>query len=207
MSNIENLFPIPIGWYNHQDGLTKEEKKYLIEDQKHKPNEGNTTSEFRKILHNKKCASLRQFIEESLENYFDQVYKPKQDVEPYITQSWCNYSKPGQWHHKHAHPNSIISGVYYIQAEMTDKIMFYHPKRYHQIRVHPPRDWNMFNSESWWYGVTTGQLVLFPSSLEHHVPPVEGKETRISLSFNTFLKGMVGDNDSLTGLELENTKY
>ena len=204
---IDNLFPIPIGWYKNEEGLTKTEKKFLIEDQEEKPNEGNTTSKFRRILHDKKCESLKQFVEESLENYFDQVYKPKSDVEPYITQSWCNYSKTGQWHHKHRHPNSFISGVYYIQADVTDKIQFFHPKQYQQIRIHPPRDFNTWNSESWWYGIETGLLVLFPSSFEHFVPPVTAKQTRISLSFNTFLKGMVGDNDSLTGLEIENTKY
>ena len=203
---IDNLFPIPIGWYHHKEGLTKTEKKFLIEDQEEKPNEGNTTSKFRRILHDKKCENLRQFIEESVENYFDQVYKPKMDVEPYITQSWCNYSKKGQWHHKHAHPNSFVSGVFYVQADVTDKIMFYHPNRYRPINI-AARDFNCYNSESWWYGVQTGLLVLFPSSLEHHVPPVESEQTRISLSFNTFLKGMVGDNDSLTGLEIENTKY
>ena len=70
---IDNLFPIPIGWYKNEEGLTKTEKKFLIEDQEEKPNEGNTTSKFRRILHDKKCESLKQFVEESLENVISNV--------------------------------------------------------------------------------------------------------------------------------------
>ena len=89
----------------------------------------------------------------------------------------------------------------YVQAEEEkDKIFFYHPKVYHQLRITPPRDWNCWNSESWWYSVKTNYMVLFPSDLEHMVAPVETETTRISLSFNTFLKGYIGDDDSLTGL-------
>ena len=46
--------------------------------------------------------------------YFEEIYKPKSKVELYITQSWCNYTKENQHHHKHRHPNSFIYGVYYI---------------------------------------------------------------------------------------------
>ena len=48
--------------------------------------------------------------------------------------------------------------------------------------------------------VGTNDLVLFPSNLVHMVEKVVGKE-RISLSFNTFLKG-IGENKELTGLHL-----
>jgi len=200
--SITNLFPIPVGWYQHDEGLTESEKKFLL-TQDEKPNEGNTTSHYRYLLRDKKLSNLNQWIDECVEKYFDEVYKPKMDVELYTTQSWVNYTKKGQWHHKHRHPNSFVSGVYYVQAEeMKDKIFFFHPKVYHQLRITPPRDWNIYNSESWWFGVKTGSLVLFPSSLEHWVAPVEADQTRVSLSFNTFLKGYVGDDDSLTGLHL-----
>ncbi len=200
MSNISNLFPIPVGQYFYNDGITEKEKKFL-NSLKEKPNEGNTTSEKRYLLKDKKLSDLNSWINTCLENYFDEVYKPKHEVEPYITQSWCNYTKKGQWHHKHRHPNSFISGVFYVQAEEEkDKIFFYHPKVYHQLRITPPRDWNCWNSESWWYSVKTNYMVLFPSDLEHMVAPVETETTRISLSFNTFLKGYIGDDDSLTGL-------
>ena len=127
---------------------------------------------------------------------------PKHDVRLRITQSWLNWTKPGQFHHKHAHPNSVISGCFYVNANKeTDKIFFY-KDGYKQITF-PPVEWNMFNSESWWYSVGSNMLVFFPSHLTHMVEPVGGEETRISLAFNTFPVGYVGDEDSLTALHLE----
>jgi hypothetical protein len=70
----------------------------------------------------------------------------------------------------------------------------------------PPQEWNLWNSESWWFEVGTGDLVLFPSSLTHMVETVQGTDTRISLSFNTFPVGNIGEEVSLTGLKLESAK-
>ena len=199
---ITNLYPIPVGTYFYEQGISEKELKFL-KSLKERPNEGNSTSVQRTLLKNKKLSNLNTWIESCMNEYFDEVYKPKFEVSPFITQSWCNYTKKNQWHHKHRHPNSFISGVFYVQAEEDkDKIYFFHPKTYHQIKIHPPREWNAWNSESWWYGVKSNFMVLFPSSLEHWVAPVETEETRISLSFNTFLKGYIGDDDSLTGLHV-----
>jgi len=60
----------------------------------------------------------------------------------------------------------------------------------------------LYNSESWWFEVGTGDLLLFPSSLTHMVETVQEDE-RISLSFNTFPVGYVGDESSLTALHLK----
>jgi uncharacterized protein (TIGR02466 family) len=120
---------------------------------------------------------------------------------PFITQSWLNYTEPGQSHPKHAHPNSVISGVMYINAdENTDKIFFFR-EMYQQIRP-AIRECNIFNSESWNFPVKTSRLVLFPSHLFHMVETKEGDNTRVSLAFNTFLKGVIGDEDDLAELRL-----
>ena len=49
-------------------------------------------------------------------------------------------------------------------------------------------------------------LILFPSRLTHMVETVKGEDTRISLSFNTFPVGLVGEEMDLTGLKLESIK-
>jgi uncharacterized protein (TIGR02466 family) len=193
---IENLFPIPIGFFNY-DGEVD-----IDLDQPQRPNDGNTSSEDKYLLKQKKLLNLRQFIEKALHEYFMATYCPKNDAHLKITQSWLNWTKPGQYHHKHAHPNSLISGVYYINAHKhSDKIFFYRDG-YQHIKF-PPVEWNPYNSESWWYPVGTGDLVLFPSSLTHMVQPVEGEDTRISLAFNTFPIGVIGDENELTALRLE----
>tara|TARA_R100000388_G_scaffold1543_1_gene2232 strand:- start:602 stop:1201 length:600 start_codon:yes stop_codon:yes gene_type:complete len=193
-----SLFPTAVTFFQYE-GITEKETKFLVK-QKTRSNTGNTTSIDNTILENKEMKKLKQFIEKSVKEYFKNIYQPKNNVEPYITQSWCNYTKEGQFHHKHAHPNSFISGVFYVQADKTkDKIYFY-KEEYKQIKV-PAKEYNLFNSESWWFETGTNDLVIFPSSLIHMVEKVVGKE-RISLSFNTFLKGYIGEDLELTGLHI-----
>jgi uncharacterized protein (TIGR02466 family) len=112
-----------------------------------------------------------------------------------------NYSKPGEWHHKHAHPNSFVSGVLYMKAvKDSDKIYFYGDE-YKTIDL-PTENYNIYNSKSWWLPVETGDLMLFPSSLTHSVEKVQADQTRVSLAFNTFPVGYVGQEESLTALHL-----
>jgi uncharacterized protein (TIGR02466 family) len=197
---IHNLFPTPIGFYELNREFTKSESDFLL-NQKSRSNMGNTTSIDNYICRSSKLKKLKQFFDESLLHYFTTVYRPKYDVIPRITQSWVNYTKPGEYHHKHAHPNSFISGVFYIQSDAEkDKIYFY-KDGYQQIKV-PAADWNEWNSESWWFEAVTGKLILFPSSLTHMVETVQSEQTRISLSFNTFLSGYIGDENDLTGLRI-----
>jgi uncharacterized protein (TIGR02466 family) len=197
---MQNLFPQPVGIYQLDRDLTARELSF-IKKQETRPNNGNTTSADNFLLRNKELTKLRDFIETSVVDYFRQTHNPKHKVNLRITQSWANYTEPGQWHHKHAHPNSFVSGVFYPQANReTDKIYFY-KSGFQQIKF-PPENWNVYNSESWWFAVGTGDLILFPSSLEHMVETVQGDQTRISLSFNTFPVGSIGDEVSLTGLNI-----
>lgn len=197
---IHNLFPTPIGRYELGRDLTDKEFLFL-KNQETRFNMGNTTSKDNTILKNKELTKLRDFLETSISEYFKTVYNPKHQVNLKITQSWTNYTENGQYHHKHAHPNSFVSGVFYVQANKEkDKIYFYRDG-YQQIKF-PPSEWNVWNSESWWFDVGTGDLILFPSSLTHMVETVQHDQTRISLSFNTFPVGQVGDEMDLTGLSL-----
>lgn len=197
---MHNLFPQPVGIYKLDRDLTEKELSF-IKGQETRSNMGNTTSVDNTILRHKAMTKLRDFVETSLSDYFTQVHNPKHKVNLRVTQSWANYTEPGQWHHKHAHPNSFVSGVFYPQANReTDKIYFYR-EGFQQIKF-PPENWNIYNSESWWFEVGTGDLILFPSSLQHMVETVQGDQTRISLSFNTFPVGNIGEEVSLTGLQI-----
>ena len=198
--NTHNLFPTAVTNFHFGSKLTDLELKFITE-QETRNNDGNTTSVNNNLFESAELAEVARFCEESVQQYFKEVYAPKHDVTPYITQSWANYTKKGQWHHKHGHPNSFISGVFYVQAQKDiDKIYFY-KNGYQQIKL-PTDNYNLYNSDSWWLGVETGQLILFPSHLTHMVQTVQTDETRISISFNTFLKGYIGNDMELTGLHL-----
>jgi len=197
---VNNLFPTPVAGFELGRNFSKIEREHLC-NLETRPNQGNTTSVDTNVLNKPELHSLFEFLNGALQEYFNTVYSPKTNADLRITQSWVNYTKTGQHHHKHVHPNSFISGVFYIQAaKETDKIHFF-KDGLQQIKV-MPKDFNLYNSESWWLTAETGTLYLFPSSLMHMVEQVKGEDTRISLSFNTFPKGIIGDEIDLTGLQL-----
>jgi len=197
---VNNLFPTSVAGFELGRDLSEVEREHLF-NLETRPNQGNVTSVDNNVLNKPELHSLVEFLNGSLQEYFNAVYSPKTDADLRITQSWVNYTKSGQYHHKHAHPNSLISGVFYIQAaKETDKIHFF-KDGFQQLRI-IPKDFNLYNSESWWLAAATGTLYLFPSSLQHMVEQVKGEDTRISLSFNTFPKGTIGEDIGLTGLKL-----
>jgi uncharacterized protein (TIGR02466 family) len=198
--NLIGLFSTPVGEFFYDKEFTDEQKKFLLE-QKQKQNEGNTTSKFRKILDDECVKDLREFVDKAIAEYLANTHAPKFDVKMQITQSWMNYTQPGQYHHKHAHPNSLISGVFYVNADPEKDKIYFFKDGYERIKLET-ENWNAFNSESWWIPVATNKLILFPSNFTHMVQTVEAQETRVSLSFNTFPKGYVGNDDTLTGLHL-----
>lgn len=199
--SIKFIFPTPVGFYELGRQFTTAEIDFVAGAETRK-NVGNRTSIDYKILENPALVDINAFISRCVDQYFQDVYRPKHQVSLRITQSWCNYTESGEFHHKHTHPNSFISGVFYIQVdEFIDRIYFYN-EGHKQLEI-PAREFNMYNSTSWWFPCLTGQLLLFPSSCHHMVDNrADCVNTRISLSFNTFLVGSIGDYDGLTGLEL-----
>ena len=91
--------------------------------------------------------------------------------------------------------------LYFNCNKENDKIKFTNSKGYEQIK--PKVDeYNIWNSDTWWFSLETGQLIMFPSSTIHQVETKQGNNTRISLAFNTFYKGTIGSNADLTELIL-----
>jgi uncharacterized protein (TIGR02466 family) len=197
---IHNLFPIPIGSFQLDREFTQGELDF-INGQETRPNQGNVTSKDNNLFDREELKDLACQVQCIINEYFDAIYKPKNDVKLYVTQSWSNYTKPGEYHHKHAHPNSFVSGVLYINSDPAkDKIYFYRDG-YQQLKL-PTENYNLYNSESWWFEVKPGQIYLFPSGTTHMVQTTESTDTRVSIAFNTFLKGYIGEDVDLTGLHL-----
>jgi uncharacterized protein (TIGR02466 family) len=192
------LFPTPVSMFNYN--ITDKEKK-VIYKLKTIQNTGNKVSVNRKVLDSVDLKKLKIFILKSVNDYFTEIYAPKNKVKLYITQSWCNFTKKGEYHHKHSHANSFISGVYYVNANKDSDKIYFHKEEKDKLKV-LTENYNICNSSSWWLPVETGLLILFPSYLAHSVDTVTDKDTRISLSFNTFLKGDIGSDSELTGLIL-----
>jgi uncharacterized protein (TIGR02466 family) len=198
---ITNLFPQPLGISNINRKLTPEEFYYILTQQRvNNTDNENTINDT--LLDDEKLSNLKSEIQKNIDEYFRKVYCPSDDIEIYITQSWANYTTSGS-HYKHNHSNSFISGVFYVNAYQNDVIEF--SKLKDMTLDVKPTEYNIWNTEDWIESVEVGQILLFPSKLVHGVPP-RGKNVnseRISIAFNTFLKGKLGVRDHKTQLILD----
>lgn len=197
------LFPTPVFFKNIEIKLNKNQIELIdeIENKESYNNPGNKTSKNEYILDLEIFKNIKEILNSYVENYFYSILKINNIVKPYITQSWLNFTEEQQFHHSHCHSNSLISGVYYLNAsENYDNITF-HKGVYEQLQL-PKNEYNIFNSTSWTLNVKTGDLILFPSQVSHEVNSKNGKNKRVSLAFNVFIKGKLGEENKANTLVL-----
>lgn len=204
---IESVFPHPVGLYQLGSGAMNKKELNYIKKLKFYNNMSNKVSELDEILNNKNMADFRNKMEGLANHFFQQTYSPtNKNLKVYITQSWANLTDKGETHHVHSHQNSIISGVYYVDVdELTDDINFRSVEKEYMLN-HIGRfssNPNPFNSSEICFGAKNGMLLLFPSYLVHEVTKKVSDKSRYSLSFNTFLKGELGDRGSRNYLNLQ----
>jgi uncharacterized protein (TIGR02466 family) len=197
------LFPTPVSKWKYNQDFSKETNfinDNLTKDLR-KNTGGNYATKDVRVLNYPELKNIKEFINNSLSEYFEKIICPVDNVKPYITLSWVNFTNKNQNHHKHWHGNSLLSGVFYINANKDiDKIVFHNETQ--SIISFKPSTFHSYNSKSWWIPVGSGDLILFPSHLLHSVDTVTTDETRISLSFNVFFKGELGNEENLNLLNI-----
>lgn len=200
--SVVSLFPTPVGRFEFPRPFTKAELNYINKIKRSK-NEGNYRSVDSYVLKNLKLKGISEYINTCVGEYFRQLFRPIDDVDIYVTQSWFNYSATQQYHHRHGHPNSYFSGVLYINAvENLDSITFHADDEFKRLKI-DSTEVTYYNSIQWTMPVKTGVMYIFPSHLQHSVGVVKSDQERVSLAFNTFLKGKIGNHVGLTELILE----
>ncbi len=199
---IYDIFPTPIMKFNFDRDFSKEELEFVskCESNAHR-NFGNKSSNDTYILNNDVLKDINIFCENALKVFFEKIYNPINDVEIYTTQSWLNWTYTKEYHHTHAHPNSIISGVLYINADKNFDNITFGRHNYKLIEMYP-KSYNDYNTDEVDFKVKTGELLLFPSNLQHRVNTTNGNSARISLAFNSFIKGDLGNIRGLNYLRL-----
>ena len=201
--NVVGLFPVPVSIVQERHP-TGSELSYIKNAEKQN-NQQNLMSKDKYILNRGELSGLRSMIEFHINHFFFNTLAVDTTCKLKITQSWCNYTESDESHHRHAHPNSAVSGVYYPQAEHPeDSLNFYSPTELSQLTHFKTYQDNHFNSDTWWLPARTGTLLIFPSYLYHSVKPIKNRDsTRISLSFNSFYDGYLGGEEELTMLKVK----
>jgi len=119
---------------------------------------------------------LKATIFERANDFLARIGKVDIDTSQYEVFLWATACEACIAHAPHVHENSILSGVYYINAPRgSGSLMFEDPRGglppFGGRIVHEPR---------------AGEIVIFPPWLQHHVGSscIEPSELRVSLSFN-----------------------
>lgn len=194
---VTDIFPIPI--YKGKVSVTDQEMEYINIQEKRNSPYLNRPSNNNYILNSVELSSIREQCQKHFDTYATEVLGVK-DCRLSITQSWINYNPTGSSHHTHYHQNSIASSVVYLTENPTDIVLF------KQIDPHmlAPSLGKItpYNSGMYAVEIEKDDIIIFPSYMAHGVKINENQQERRSLAINTFYSGTLGDQVSLTYLEI-----
>jgi uncharacterized protein (TIGR02466 family) len=206
-TTLTPLFGAPIYQVNLESELNMNELASIMDSSginnidKLETNAGNKFTSEQYFLNKHEDTVFYKIIKKHLNIYFHNILMASDEIELYLTQSWLNRNEPGEFHHAHTHPNSYISGTFYYRVnDETGKFVLADTK-YTPIEFQK-KDYNIFNSNCWKFTPVQYELFLFPSSIIHNVETNKSNISRISLAFNTFLRGVINRGQT-TGLILK----
>jgi uncharacterized protein (TIGR02466 family) len=130
-------------------------------------------------------ARLEQLLDEHVRRFARQLDFDLRGRKLSMTDCWVNVMSRGVAHGLHLHPQSAISGTYYVQVPEGSSALKFEDPRLDRFMAAPPRRARGGRSRTWvTVPAAEGKLLLFESWLRHEVPaqPVRGQ--RVSVSFN-----------------------
>lgn len=99
---------------------------------------------------------------------------------------WINVLDPGGFHGTHIHPNSVVSGTFYVSVPEGASAIRFEDPRLALMMAAPPRKPKASRDAQSFVSMAPkpGTLLLWESWLRHDVPLNRAEEERISISFN-----------------------
>ena len=104
---------------------------------------------------------------------------------------WININPTGGSNKPHNHPGSVFSGVLYLSTpDNCGNINFSHPAANHSYHFNQDtiEKQNSYTWNSYYHTPLSGRMLIFPSSISHHVDGNTSKHDRVSIAFNTKFK-------------------
>ena len=95
-----------------------------------------------------------------------------------LSSLWANLMPPACYHAFHLHPNSIVSGTFYVAVPKGASPLRLEDPRAGLFMACPPRKMQVDLHPK------AGEIILFESWMKHEVPPNRSGDERISVSFN-----------------------
>lgn len=200
--DVVGILPIPM-YADLIDIDTSAIRDYILNDKNacNTNTNGNLASKDYHLLEHECFKQLKDAFLDRCNYFCADVQKFKYD-ELFITSSWYNINSPGTSHHAHSHSNSIVSGVFYVDAPKKggNLIMLRGPQQLAPSKhEHTP---GPFSADFCPIEPEDNLLVLFPSYVMHCVDENKSDRDRISIAFNVFFRGEFGHGQSFTYLKV-----
>ncbi len=200
--DIQPLFATPFMRADLSSAITQKQVEY-IQNLPMIRNRDNMISEDLYIFRHPELKSIADAVQEALNIYARTIMGISQTV--YVTQSWALLNQPNVGMHSHAHSNSILSGsLYYCDLpEPVSRVFFDRHTTYQQLEIRPdPDKANLYNTSVNTITPRKGEVLLFPSSVNHMIEQNGSKDLRRAIAFNTFIRGKLGDYRDVSELDL-----
>ncbi len=199
---VSELFATPFlcRYYPDTGSLNKRLREIVLERERRSPapsamsNVGGWQSAKRDLLNwpYPEMASLRDLIVEAVKEMtgFTFAGQPLRTSGKLQIFSWANVLRHGNFNRIHNHPGTSWSGVYYVSvgdepaSETDGMIEFVDPRGFANMVATPGRPFDQRVR----IRPRAGELILFPSFLQHFVYPCESEGTRISIAFNVSMQ-------------------
>jgi uncharacterized protein (TIGR02466 family) len=137
-------------------------------------------------------AELRSRLNELITALGERVLRPelRREAANFRLEGWANVLRSGQYNTVHNHPNAFWSGAYYVTG---NEALATHPFS-GKLELLDPRPGASlaYSEKTGLYGrfllsPVAGQVIVFPSWLQHQVHPYFGEAERISIAFNVMV--------------------
>ena len=164
-------------------------------------------SKNRYILESKELAETKSMILNEFNIFMHNILAFGDEYNFFITNSWIQKISTGDYTHSHAHENSLISGVYYLEV-FEDSGDFSVEKMFSTMNILPTfvtfnfKQQTPLNSSSWTIRPNNGTFVLFPSHLSHNAGANRNPKDRYCIAFNSYVRGIFGATGGVSDLVL-----
>jgi len=204
MESVTPLCSIPLWTKDDVRALTSLERNCLVSQEEKITSGGgrNYITVNKQLLDLEPMADFKALMTHYLDHYANTIMGL--NAEFYITDSWATRNPQNTGHTRHSHPNSIFSGIYYVDVEQGDLELAFDTLYNKDFRIkYDIKEYNLFNSSSWTIGPKPGLLVIFPSWVMHNVLNNPMPTDRRIIGFNSFVRGRFGEDSSVDNVEIK----
>ena len=194
---IDAVFATPVYKSDNLYKLNEEQLQYLKTLEMIK-NKGNYLTTRKDIMDDKPMEDFKHWCLLNVRAFAKQLGASER-TSFYITQSWMNRNPPHSYHHTHMHPNSIFSCIYYVEGDKCPTYFYRYDDRtsFGNFAFYEnDKQYSIYKSTKAGVMNEVGRLVIFPSSMVHDVDTNESDKDRVTISFNTFIRGEMGEAEN-----------